>query len=772
MNLRFWKRTPKALPAAPSPSSATLPSEYLSATSLQTGLTYYQLVDAYQSWVQICVNKIATTVATLPLRLLAYQKGGKYISGPEVKSRLSGQFETKSEARRWLKSKGIEQVEVLEHPVLDLLRRPNHYQSRYQLWYDTLVKLELGGQCGWYVVSAAGVPGEMYPLPLTRSAVLSRIPDAKTIVAGYRYQDGQIDQRFTMDEVIYFGYPSPVSPFETMSALKAQGYPYDIDHYMMELQSYIFKNKATPGFGLTTEAKLNQKQVDDIIAQINSQFQGAKNAGKPMILHSGLDVSKSFSFPLKELILDVVAQSVQDKMLSAFGVPAGKVGLVKDVNRANMEALDKTFYTETIRPKVMMIEERIELDLLPRYDERLTCDFDLPEITERTLDLQERRENITSGYTTINEERSEEGLDPVDWGDAPWLPAGLMQPDMMAAAADTAAQQAQAASDLAAQNLSNVNANQGCGAASPADGTAPADGSGGATGESATKSFSPATWTKERKAQYWKAHVQRTAGYERMYRRACAKLWRAQAAHVLRLWEEQAPKMKAHTNGWSLTKVREWLKATDATSGVNLDKRKEVERTKAVFEPVLGYVYEDAGQHRVDELKRGHKAAQVTVEFNVNAREAQRWLGTRLERFSEEVTGTTFDAIKAVLREGYGEGASTSTIADLLRSTFADFEKGRAAAISRTEANSAANAADLEGVQQMGMAGVLRKTWISSRDDSTRDTHLAAEDDYAEGIGLEEKFSVGIDSMQAPGMGLVGEENINCRCVLGYVEAK
>jgi hypothetical protein len=61
----------------------------------------------------------------------------------------------------------------------------------------------------------------------------------------------------------------------------------------------------------------------------------------------------------------------------------------------------------------------------------------------------------------------------------------------------------------------------------------------------------------------------------------------------------------------------------------------------------------------------------------------------------------------------------------------------------------------------------LDKIWLSTRDSRTRDTHYDVDGQRVDKNGM---FSVGVDSMEAPGMGGVAGENINCRCTLIYDE--
>lgn len=616
--VRTWmseRIAPKAVSADAGISSQLIP---FIETMQATGLSYSTLVSSYKSWVYIAVDKIAKTVASLPLQLYTYQKNGKVIRGSELKCAMRRDGITGRKARLWCKANNVERVLVEEHPLYELLNRPNDTQTRFQLWYDTSVKIEVGGQCLWYMpVNRLSIPAEVWPLPMRSSGELSARLNSQGL-QGWDYTDGTLKQKFELSEGLWFLLQSPNNFYQPYSPLAAQTYPYDIDNYLMQLQYYMFKNRAAPGMTLSTAQKLSPVQVQSLIDQINTQYAGTTRAGRPMILHSGLEPAGSVVMPLKELVIESVAQEAQDKLLSAYGVPAGKVGLVKDVNRANGRELDRTFMQETIRPRCMMIEETLERDLLPRYDERLTADFDLPETSEKETELQERRENLSSGFTTINEERIAQGLKPVAWGEQPWLPAGLLQPDME-------------------------------------------------TGASASGAVGNAE--------------------------GMAKRW--------------------HGRGFDVK-------------------------------------------------------ADVAIDFDFDDPSVQRRLGDRLRKFSEEITGTTFDDVSAKLRDGFNAGSPLSVIADALRETFDTYDKGRAANISRTESVYSVSAADLEVAKQNGLDETMLKYWISSRDNETRATHLAAEVSYSDGIPLDAQFAVGDDSMDAPGMGALAEENCNCRCSIGY----
>jgi len=389
--------------------------------------SYARFVDAYKSWVYTCVDKISKSVAMIPLNLYVFrQSGRKTILGSGFYQTLKS-FPDSSKRRIFLKAQGIEEEQITDHPFLDLMNRPNGIMTRFMLWYETMVRLELSGSCCWLLIKdKMGIPREIWPLPLTKTASIQPevSPDAK--IQCWLYMDGNIRTVFNPEDVLFFHYPSPASPFKGMSPLLAQAYPYDLDLFLLQHQRNIFLRGADPLLHLHTDQVLTQDQLEEMRRYIQDRFAGPNKAGETLITHSGLQASK-LSPSNREMMLNSVERFVRDRLITSFDLSPGKVGLVEDVNRANAEALNETFLNECLRPKIMLIEETIEQFLLPIYDDGLTCNFQMPDYGDREMRLRERESRLSHFLSTINEERVAEGLDPVPWGDAPWIPNNLVQ---------------------------------------------------------------------------------------------------------------------------------------------------------------------------------------------------------------------------------------------------------------------------------------------------------------------------------------------------------
>ena len=109
----------------------------------------------YQSWVYAAVNAIAQEVAR--------QRPFLFVN--------TGQADH-------------EQVPLPHtHPLIRLLDHPNPWMTPWELWYLTVLYLELTGNCYWYCAPrTSGLPGELWIVPTPWVRI---IPDSVQFVKGY-----------------------------------------------------------------------------------------------------------------------------------------------------------------------------------------------------------------------------------------------------------------------------------------------------------------------------------------------------------------------------------------------------------------------------------------------------------------------------------------------------------------------------------------------------------------------------------------------------------
>lgn len=174
------------------------------------------------------------------------------------------------------------------------------------------------------------------------------------------------------------------------------------------------------------------------------------------------------------------------------------------------------------------------------------------------------------------------------------------------------------------------------------------------------------------------------------------------------------------------------------------------------------------GSRTLDGLKSMEHMLETKAEKDVFLVGVENWIEDHGAR-AALVEDTTKKQIREGIKFGLAENATGAQMASIIFDKAGGaVAKSRSVVIARTETHMAAQAASVAAVDATGLD--LQKVWIAAADERTRDSHLDADSDsHTEPIAKDASFQVGLDSMQAPGLGSVAEENINCRCVVSWV---
>lgn len=181
-------------------------------------------------------------------------------------------------------------------------------------------------------------------------------------------------------------------------------------------------------------------------------------------------------------------------------------------------------------------------------------------------------------------------------------------------------------------------------------------------------------------------------------------------------------------------------------------------RTVQIFGDRVGIGLKSAIPHYIE----------TKATFELFAEETRAWISSQAAEKSEIITETTRSMIQSVMVTGFDEQMLTSAIAELIRQKAGGvIAKSRAIMIARTETHNAASFGSLQAAKASEV--VKKKSWVAAADERTRTTHIEADAQYVDGIGMEDFFSIGADRMLHPGGGSDPGENIQCRCVLVYL---
>ena len=378
------------------------------------------LLRAYKHWVYICANKNATVVSKQPLRLYVIKTQRDVDSGRKL---LQPTKEIDKATYNYLKQNHYDRMrkaavvsgnmvveEVIEHPFLDLIKKPNSFLNQKDFIYLTQLFKELSGDSYWYKnLNAIKQPKELWNL---YPNMISIVPGSQKYVAGYIYVREDVEKiPIKPEEMTHFLFPNPNDRFYGASPVVAVASSYNIRENADNYENALFTNMGTLEGYFTTKESVNDAEFERLKEQIKQNWSGVKNAGKSPILDNGLDYKPVSQSP-RDLSYVELRKETREEIAAAFGVPMSKI-ITENVNKANSQTGSHDYEADTIQPRLVSLAEEINSDILPIYSENLFCAFDNPVREDAQITIDRNVKYATTGIYSRNEVRKDEGKPPI-----------------------------------------------------------------------------------------------------------------------------------------------------------------------------------------------------------------------------------------------------------------------------------------------------------------------------------------------------------------------
>lgn len=310
--------------------------------------------------------------------------------------------------------------ELAEHPLLTLLKRPNPLQS-----YGDYMRAKVGFLllAGNGYEERATVQGEAKELYQLRPDRMSIIPGTNGVPVAYEYSVNQSKHRWEVNprnlecDVRHIKMFNPIHDWYGMSPIEAGAYAIDQNNESMSWMQSLLQNSARPSGALTVKdgATLSDDNFNRLKAQIEEQYSGSSNAGRPMLLEGGLEWQQMGLSPTDMGILETKFSSARDIAL-AFGVPPQMLGIPGDNTYSNYQEARLAFWEDTALPLLNMILDDWNAWLGAPMGVEFRADTDsIPAIAEKRLKMWEMANASTD--LTINERRELKGYSPIEGGD-------------------------------------------------------------------------------------------------------------------------------------------------------------------------------------------------------------------------------------------------------------------------------------------------------------------------------------------------------------------
>jgi len=303
------------------------------------------------------------------------------------------------------------------HPILSLIRSPNAAQGRAELLENLFGQLLLSGNAYVEAVPAeSGVPLELHVL---RSDRMSVVPGADGWPVAYEYAVGAKKHRFdasgAVSPVCHVKSFHPQDDHYGFSPMQAAAMAVDVHNSASRWSKSLLDNAARPSGALIWkggdgQAGLPDDQFRRLSEEIEANYRGARNAGRPMVLEGGLDW-KPMGFSPSDMEFQKTKEAAAREIALAFGVPPMLIGIPGDATYANYQEANRAFYRLTVLPLATRVSAVLS-DWLSQFSgDEVELRPDLDQVSALAAERDAQWARVTSAtFLSDAEKRSLLGL--------------------------------------------------------------------------------------------------------------------------------------------------------------------------------------------------------------------------------------------------------------------------------------------------------------------------------------------------------------------------
>ncbi len=309
------------------------------------------------------------------------------------------------------------------HPVLSLVSRPNQAQGRSELLEALYGQLLLSGDGYLEAVGVeADIPIELHVL---RSDRMKLVPGADGWPSAYEYSVSGRKHRFDMTgdlaPICHIRSFHPQDDHYGFSPLQAAATAIDVHNSASRWSKALLDNAARPSGAIVYkggdgQAAMTNDQYERLQNEMEMHHQGARNAGRPMLLEGGLDW-KPMGFSPSDMEFQKTKDAAAREIAQAFGVPPMLLGIPGDATYANYQEANRAFYRLTVLPLAKKVMGAVSHWISEMGGEALQLTPDLDQIAALSVEREAQWKRVANaGFLTDAEKRLMLGL-PAQAGD-------------------------------------------------------------------------------------------------------------------------------------------------------------------------------------------------------------------------------------------------------------------------------------------------------------------------------------------------------------------
>jgi HK97 family phage portal protein len=310
-----------------------------------------------------------------------------------------------------------------DHALSRLLARPNARQDGASFFEAVYAHMLLAGNA---YVEAVMLDGEVRELHALRPDRMRVVPGADGWPEAYEYAVAGRSVRFDqlampLPPILHLTFFHPLDDHYGLAPIEAAAVAVDTHNSAARWNKALLDNAARPSGALVYAgpegAVLSDQQFERLKRELTDTYQGAANAGRPLLLEGGLDW-KAMSLTPKDMDFLEAKHAAAREIALAFGVPPMLLGIPGDNTFANFQEANRVFWRQTVLPLASRTGAALAQWLAPAFGEGLRLVVDVDRIDALAADRAALWERVASApFLTLNEKREATGYAPRADGD-------------------------------------------------------------------------------------------------------------------------------------------------------------------------------------------------------------------------------------------------------------------------------------------------------------------------------------------------------------------
>ena len=208
----------------------------------------------------------------------------------------------------------------------------------------------------------------------------------------------------------------PANDYYGMSPIEAASTAIDIHNTAAQWNKALLDNSARPSGALVYtggEGRLTAEQFTRLRDELETGFQGARQAGRPLLLEGGLDW-KPLGLSPKDMDFIEAKNAAAREIALALGVPPMLLGISGDNTFSNYQEAQRAFWRSTVLPLFNRTAKALAGWLAPAWGDTLDLRGDLDQIDALTMEREALWARLQgTSFLTDDEKRAAIGYGPM-----------------------------------------------------------------------------------------------------------------------------------------------------------------------------------------------------------------------------------------------------------------------------------------------------------------------------------------------------------------------